>query len=83
MERQLASSFISTGLADWLRERDIGILAVVGYMAQYCDDLTIRQAIHEGQQVEYLHDISDSVPYRNRAGQASAEETHRTFDIVP
>ncbi|MFN2777474.1 isochorismatase family protein, partial [Escherichia coli] len=59
-----ASSFLGTGLADWLRERDIDTLAVVGYMTQHCDDSTIRQAIHEGWQVEYLHDASGSVPYR-------------------
>ncbi len=73
VEKQLASSFVGTGLADWLRERDIDTLAVVGYMTQHCDDSTIRQAIHEGWQVEYLHDASGSVPYRNRAGQASAD----------
>ncbi len=82
VEKQLASSFVGTGLADWLRERDIDTLAVVGYMTQHCDDSTIRQAIHEGWQVEYLHDASGSVPYRNRAGQASAEEIHRIFGIV-
>ncbi|WP_033997018.1 isochorismatase family protein, partial [Pseudomonas paraeruginosa] len=79
---ELASSFVGTGLGDWLRERDIDTLAVVGYMTQHCDDSTIRQAIHEGWQVEYLHDASGSVPYRNRAGQASAEEIHRIFGIV-
>ncbi|WP_162956298.1 cysteine hydrolase family protein, partial [Pseudomonas aeruginosa] len=63
VEKQLASSFVGTGLADWLRERDIDTLAVVGYMTQHCDDSTIRQAIHEGWQVEYLHDASGSVPY--------------------
>jgi nicotinamidase-related amidase len=82
VEKQLASSFVGTGLADWLRERGIDTLAVVGYMTQHCDDSTIRQAIHEGWQVEYLHDASGSVPYRNRAGQASAEEIHRIFGIV-
>ena len=56
VEKQLASSFVGTGLADWLRERDIDTLAVVGYMTQHCDDSTIRQAIHEGWQVEYLQD---------------------------
>ncbi|MGA4815713.1 isochorismatase family protein [Pseudomonas aeruginosa] len=70
------------GWPDRLRERDIDTLAVVGYMTQHCDDSTIRQAIHEGWQVEYLHDASGSVPYRNRAGQASAEEIHRIFGIV-
>ncbi|CDI92238.1 isochorismatase hydrolase [Pseudomonas aeruginosa PA38182] len=47
VEKQLASSFVGTGLAGWLRERDIDTLAVVGYMTQHCDDSTIRQAIHE------------------------------------
>ena len=70
VEKQLASSFVGTGLADWLRERDIDTLAVVGYMTQHCDDSTIRQAIHEGWQVEYLHDASGSVlPQPRRPGQ--------------
>jgi len=32
--------------------------------------------------VEFLHDASGTVPYRNQAGHASAEEIHRVFSVV-
>ncbi len=51
-------------------------------MTQHCDDSTVRQAHHEGWQVELLNDATGSPPYRNSQGAASAEEIHRVFSIV-
>lgn len=77
-----ASALFGTGLGEWLRERGIDTLAIVGYMTHNCDDATARQAAHEGWDVEFLHDASGSLPYSNRAGAASAEEIHRVFSVV-
>lgn len=82
ISKQLASAFTGTGLADWLRERSIDTLSIVGYMTHNCDAATVLHASHDGWQVELLGDASGSLPYRNRAGSASAEEIHRVFTVV-
>jgi nicotinamidase-related amidase len=80
--KRLASCLTGTGLGDWLRERGIDTLTLIGYMTHNCDDATARQAKHEGWNVELLHDATGSLPYANAVGSASAEEIHRVFTVV-
>jgi nicotinamidase-related amidase len=82
IDKTLPSAFAGTDLADWIAERDINMLTVLGFMTHNCVDATIKQALHEGLEVEFLHDASGSVPYANRAGYASAREIHGTFAVV-
>ncbi|MFC3532360.1 cysteine hydrolase family protein [Vogesella facilis] len=82
ISKQQASCFTGTDLAAWLRARDIDTLSIVGYMTHNCDAATVLHASHDGWQVELLADASGSLPYRNRAGSASAEEIHRVFSVV-
>lgn len=82
VEKQMASALTGTGLSNWLREKGIDTLTVVGYMTHNCDDSTVRAARHEGFAVELLHDATGALPYRNAWGSASAEEIHRVFTIV-
>ena len=82
LDKSKASALSGTGLGDWLRERDVDTLTLVGYMTHNCDDSTARQAAHEGWQVEFLDDASGSLPYANSAGAATAEEIHRVFSVV-
>jgi nicotinamidase-related amidase len=82
LRKTLPSAYPETGLADWLRTRGIDTLTVVGYMTHNCDASTIIDALHQGLAVEFLHDASGSLPYRNQAGAASAEEIHRVFSVV-
>ncbi len=82
VEKSLASALTGTELSAWLRDRQIDTLTVVGYMTHNCDNSTVVQAHHEGWKVELLHDASGSLPYRNAAGAASAEEIHRIFTVV-
>lgn len=82
VEKSMASALTNTSLATWLRDRQIDTLTVVGYMTHNCDISTVVQAHHEGWAVELLHDASGSLPYRNSAGSASAEEIHRAFTVV-
>ncbi|MCM2318836.1 MAG: cysteine hydrolase [Pseudomonas sp.] len=82
VEKSMASALTGTGLGAWLREREIDTLSIVGYMTHNCDDSTVRQAKHEGWNVELLHDAAGSVPYANARGAATAEEIHRVFTVV-
>ena len=82
VHKTLPSAFTETNLAAWLTEQRIDTLAVAGYMTHNCDASTIVDAVHRGLTVEFLADASGSVPYRNAAGNASAEDIHRVFSVV-
>jgi nicotinamidase-related amidase len=82
LRKLLPSVYPETDLAQWLEARGIDTLTVVGYMTHNCDASTINHALHNGTAVEFLHDASGTVPYRNQAGFASAEEIHRVFGVV-
>ncbi|MEY2632126.1 MAG: Streptothricin hydrolase, partial [Pseudomonadota bacterium] len=82
VSKHLASALAGTGLAEWLRERGVDTLTLVGYMTHNCDDATARHAAHTGWKVELLHDATGALPYRNAVGAASAEEIHRVFTVV-
>lgn len=80
--KTLPSAFTGTGLADWLAENRIDTLSVAGYMTHNCDASTLFEATHRGLKTEFIADASGSLPYRNAAGSASAEEIHRVFSVV-
>lgn len=82
INKQLASSFSGTGLAQWLAERQIDTVAIAGYMTHNCNASTIFEAAHMGLTVEYLEDATGALPYENAAGRATAEEIHRAFSVV-
>lgn len=78
----LPSAFSGAGFEDWLKEREIDTLTVIGYMTQNCNDATMRDAMHKGYRVEFLPDAAGSLSYRNKAGHASAEEMHRIIAVI-
>lgn len=82
IHKTMASAFAGTDLAQWLSDRQIDTLSVIGYMTHNCDASTIQHASHAGLQVEFLTDASGALPYENAAGHASAEEIHRSFSVV-
>ena len=82
INKTLPSAFAGTDLAEWLASRQVDTLTVAGYMTHNCDASTIMHAVHAGFTVEFLQDASGSVPYKNEAGSASAEEIHRVFSVV-
>jgi nicotinamidase-related amidase len=82
VQKTLPSCFTGTGLHDWLTDRGIDTLSIVGYMTHNCDDSTAREAMHRGYRVELLSDATGSLPYANSAGIASAEQIHRTTLVV-
>lgn len=80
--KTLPSVFAKTDFDQWLKHNDIDTLTVIGYMTHNCNDSTAREAMHAGFSVEFLPDAAGSLPYRNRAGSASAEEIHRVVSVV-
>jgi len=82
VEKTLPSAFTGTDLEDWLRRSNIDTVTIAGYMTHNCDLSTVVHAMHMGFSVEFLTDATGAVPYRNRAGFASAEEIHRVMTVV-
>jgi nicotinamidase-related amidase len=80
--KKLPSAFAGTDLEAWLRQHNIDIVTVVGYMTHNCNLSTMLHAFHSGYAVEFISDAAGSVPYENRAGRATAEEIHRVMSVV-
>jgi len=82
IHKQASSAFAGTGLAQWLKDKQIDTLTIAGYMTHNCDAATIYHAAHDGLTVEFLADATGSLPYENAAGTANAEEIHRVYSTV-
>lgn len=82
LAKSLPSCFSGTGLADWLEDREIDTITVVGFMTQNCDESTIRDAAHRGYRVEFLSDASGTLALSNAAGTVDAKTLHETVSIV-
>lgn len=80
--KTMGSAFARTELRAWLAERNIDTISIAGYMTHNCDAATIYHAAHDGLKAEFLSDATGTLPYRNAAGAASAEEIHRVFCAV-
>jgi nicotinamidase-related amidase len=82
VDKILPSALAGTALPDWLRAKKIGRVTVAGYMTQNCVESTVRQAAHDGFEVEVLADATGAVSYANAQGFASAETIHKTSLVV-
>lgn len=82
LHKELPSALARTELREWLVQRAIDTLTIVGYMTHNCDMATAVDATQSGYAVELLHDATGSVAYANAAGSATAEEIHRAFCVV-
>jgi nicotinamidase-related amidase len=78
IDKKLPGSFTGTDLESWLREKEIDTLTISGYMTQMCCDTTARQAVHRGFGVEFLSDSTGTLAFETAAGNATAEELHRS-----
>jgi len=82
LDKHLPGSFTGTDLEQWLRQRDIGEVAISGYMTQMCCDTTSRQAFHRGFTVQFLSDATGTLALSNEAGSVTAEELHRAILVT-
>ena len=82
IEKNLPGSFTGTIMEKWLRERDIDIVVITGYMTQMCCDTTARQAFHLGLSVEFLSDATGTLSFTNNAGTVTGEELHRAILVT-
>ena len=79
VEKTLPGSFTNTSLEAWLKDNGITTVTIAGYMTHMCCDTTARQAVHRGFTVEFLRDATGTLDLSNEAGEATAEELHRSI----
>ena len=82
IEKALPSAFAGTRLQEWLQEKGVDTLTLVGFLTHNCIDSTAREALHRGYRVEVLADATGTVALRNPVGAVSAEELHRHTLLV-
>lgn len=77
--KQFASVFAADGVTDWLRERGVDTLTLVGYMTNNCILGTAAGAEPLGFAVEVLADATGAIHLANEAGSIPARQVHETL----
>ena len=80
--KNYASIFAGTGLEEWLREREITTLTLVGYMTNNCVIGSAAAAEPLGFTVEVLSDATGAIDIVNAAGSIPAQQVHETLMAV-
>jgi nicotinamidase-related amidase len=76
------SVFAGTDVADWLRQRHIDTITIVGHMANNCDLATAVEAEGLGFTTEILSDATGAIHLANEAGTVSAQTLHDTLMVL-
>lgn len=77
--KSYSSVYAGTGLAEWLRERDLDTVTLVGYMTNNCVLASSVEAEFLGFATEVLSDATGAINIANSAGFASAQTVHTTL----
>lgn len=80
--KQKASVFAGTDVAEWLAERGVDTVTIVGYMTNNCDLATAVGADELGLEAEILSDATGAIHLANEAGKVSAEQLHETLLVL-
>lgn len=78
-EKRFGTVFAGTGLLDWLRERDVDTITLVGFMTNNCVLASAAEAETHGLAVEVLSDATGAIDLRNEAGSVDARTVHTTL----
>lgn len=77
--KSVASVFPETDLAEWVRENEIDVVTLVGYMTNNCILGTAADAEPRGIAVEVLSDATGAVALSNSAGSVDARQVHEAI----
>ncbi|HRI94291.1 MAG TPA: isochorismatase family protein [Nocardioides sp.] len=77
-----ASVFSGTDVAQWLSDRDVDCITIVGFMTNNCDIATAAAAEELGLGVELLSDATGAIHISNEVGSASAQQVHETLMVL-
>ncbi|MFW0790311.1 isochorismatase family protein [Gordonia sp. CPCC 205333] len=82
VEKNFASTFAGTDVAQWLAERSVDTITIVGFMTNNCDLATAVEAEGLGLSAEILSDASGAIHLANEAGSVTAEQLHTTLMVL-
>ena len=77
--KQVASALADGSVVDWLRDRNIETVTLVGYMTNNCVIGTAAGAEPLGLAVEVLSDATGAIHLTNCTGSFAAEQVHQTL----
>lgn len=79
LEKEYASVFAETDLADWLREQAVDTVTLVGYMTNNCVLGSAVDAEARSLTVEVLSDATGAIHIANAVGRSDAQTTHEVI----
>ncbi|AXK44857.1 isochorismatase family protein [Brachybacterium saurashtrense] len=77
--KNVASVFADDSLVEWLREKEVDTVTLVGYMTNNCVIGSAAAAEPLGIAVEVLSDATGAIHLANEAGSASGQQVHETL----
>ncbi|MGW0039495.1 isochorismatase family protein [Gordonia sp. NPDC003376] len=80
--KQFGTVFGGTDVAEWLSDKEVDTITVVGYMTNNCDLATAAEAEVRGLSAEILSDATGAIHLANDAGKVSAEVLHNTLMVL-
>jgi nicotinamidase-related amidase len=79
LTKDVASVFAVEGVAEWLRDRGIDTVTLVGFMTNNCVLGTAAGGEPLGFTVEVIADATGAISLSNEAGTAGARQVHETL----
>lgn len=79
-EKQHRSSFAGTGLGDYLRERGVDRLVLIGAQTCYCIDMAAKHALVEGFDVTWVSDAHGNGDEETSAGVVTDAELRALYN---
>ncbi|MBX9246055.1 isochorismatase family protein [Actinotalea ferrariae] len=80
--KQYGTVFAGTDLVDWLSEREIDTVTLVGYMTNNCVLASAAEAETHGISAEVLSDATGAIHLANDAGFVDAKTVHSTLMVL-
>lgn len=77
-----SSVFAGTDVAQWLAERNVDTITLLGYMTNNCDIATAVGAEELGLSAEILSDATGAIHLANEAGKVSADQLHEALLVL-
>lgn len=77
--KEFGTIFAGTDILEWLREKNVDTITLVGYMTNNCIIASAAESETHGLAVEVLSDATGAINISNDAGSVDAQTVHTTL----